>query len=327
MSEIRIAPGRSAIIAEARRRRPHAAGRTDTAPAACPFCPGNEILLPRIIAETPRPAAPGWQTRVVPNKFAAFTPDAATASITDGLWHRRPGLGHHEVVIEDPDHTADLATMAAAARAGVVATWRDCSRVLLRQPGMRAAIVFRNHGGGAGASLGHPHSQIIATALVPPLVARRGASWRRHHTRTGCCLLCDMTARERAAEQRIIAGTAHFTAFVPYAAMAPFETWIVPHAHRGGFIAIEDGESADFADLLGAILRGIAAVADDPPYNLVIHSAPKGGEAAAHLHWYVQIVPRLAVAAGFEIGAGMCINPSLPERDAARLAAAVAVPG
>ncbi len=325
MTEIRHLRGLDlwTIIAPGRRRRPHDVDRK-AGPERCPFCPGNEHLLAPIVWEMPRGQAPGWQCRVVFNKYAALTPDASGEAQSDGLCEQRPGRGRHEVIIEHPEHDRDLAVMSEPDRRAVLETCRARYRALLAEPATEAVVLFRNHGGRAGASLSHPHSQIVSLPIIPPLVRQRVASAASYHEQTTRCVWCDLLAEEARKVERIVAANDHFIAFVPCAAIGPCEVWILPRAHRADFADLADAELSDLAAILGTVLRAYRQRLDDPQYNYVVHGAPRGQGEAPHLHWYLQLLPRLATPAGFELGAGMAFNPSRPEDDARALAATIA---
>ena len=330
MSELRQdrTTGAWVIIAPKRGMRPHAREANAHLPARprydpdCPFCPGNEAQLSRIVAETASPDAIGWRVRVVPNKFPAVQRNR-DAPIPDGGGERvRPALGVHQVIVESPRHDASLDTLSAEELNAVVATYRERSRALLEADGIEAIILFRNRGHDAGASLLHPHAQIIALDMVPRRVAAQGEWAARYHEAHGACALCDELASERKAGTRVVDENDAFIALTPFAAEHPFEIWIVPKGHQASFTALGDDDLPPFAALLGRALRRLRATLGDPPYNFVIDSAPKGELGAPHWHWKLRIVPDVATWGGFELGAGLPINPSSPEDDARELRAA-----
>jgi UDPglucose--hexose-1-phosphate uridylyltransferase len=328
MSELRQdrTTGAWVIVAPKRGQRPQMrapgarpAGRPRFDPN-CPFCPGNEGQLPGLIDEAPAPDSPGWRLRVVPNKFPAVQRVPAAAAPCGG--HRtRPAYGMQEVIIESPWHDAEPSTMDAEALKAVVSVYRARSRVLIEQDGIAAAILFRNYGSRAGASLAHPHAQIIALDFVPPEVAAM-SDWNRRYTQEhGRCALCDELESERRDGRRVIDENEAFITLVPFAARHPFELWVVPKRHRASFTALADEELPAFAGLLGRALRRLSDVLSDPPYNFVVDTAPKAELAAPHWHWKLRIVPEIAIPGGFELGAGLPINPSSPEDDACELRA------
>jgi UDPglucose--hexose-1-phosphate uridylyltransferase len=189
---------------------------------------------------------------------------------------------------------------------------------LMSDARIRTIIIFRNHGAAAGATLAHPHSQIIAMPFIPPEIERRQNIAARHAEAHGRCLYCYIVEAERRQGTRVIRETEDFIAFVPYAAAMPFEIWIVPKRHQACFSLIEAQERTGLADLLRDMVARIDKTLGDPGYNLVLASLT-GADAGAGTHWYLAIHPRPITLGGFEIGAGMTISPSLPEQDAARL--------
>ncbi len=325
MSELRQdrTSGGWAVIAPRRGQRPqaHATARPGGAlprfDPKCPFCPGHESELPGILDETPAAGAPGWTLRVVPNKYSALQAQAETLQVAEHVAHA--GYGFHEVIIESPRHDAQLDTLSAEERLAVVTAYRDRSRVLFAEPRIESVMLFRNHGPSAGASLLHPHAQVIGLAMVPPRLAALNAWGERHHAEYGACATCTELQIESRHRTRVIEETERFIVLVPFAAEHPYETWIVPLEHHASFIDLEGEELTEFGDLLARCLRRLKHVLNDPPYNFVVDSAPKHQFGAAHFHWRLRLVPDVAVWGGFELGGGLPINPSSPEDDAAAL--------
>jgi UDPglucose--hexose-1-phosphate uridylyltransferase len=316
------------IYAPARRKRPKdfRSPVTQAAPlpgrsASCPFCPGNEGELPSVLFETKGPSG-SWQTRVVPNKFPALDPRGKLARNKSGIFITMEGFGHHEVVIETPQHDRDLALMTADELMAVIETYHRRYTDLMRKDGVMMVIIFRNHGERAGTSLIHPHSQIIATGIVPNSIRWREEEAQRYYDEWGTCVFCDILEYELRDGARVIDQNGSFVTFVPFAAEVPFETWIMPRRHGADFEAITDHEKQDLAGSLLRILARLRASLQDPDYNFVLNTWARYRANEPQLHWYLQIRPRLMTPAGFEIGSGMSINPSIPEEDAAFLRSA-----
>jgi UDPglucose--hexose-1-phosphate uridylyltransferase len=307
------------IIAPRRDRRPVSfapAPRPRAASTPCPFCPGREVETP---PERWRLAGPDgrWRVRVVPNRFALLAGDGGGARRVDASgFVALPGTGRHEVVIESPDHDADLARSATSAVRDVLEAYRARYRAL-RDEGWACIVIFRNHGPGAGTSLAHPHSQIVATPVVPLDVRHRFAVAMRHFDDTGGCLYLELLGSELADGRRIVLERERVVAFQPFAAAVPFETWIMPREHAASFGEASDRDLDELAATLRAVLGGLDRHLGDPDYNLVVQSAPPGDEGRRYFVWHLRIVPRLATPAGFELGSGMPVNPSLPEETAA----------
>lgn len=313
------------IFAPARGKRPHdfQKRRVEDAQvpphdANCPFCPGNEAMLPTIIKQWGGEAGDQWQTRVVPNKFPALTPDGSIERYTRGINIAMQGYGQHEVIVESPRHNQDIATMPPQSVRAIIETYYSRYLDLYQNPCNVLILIFRNHGARAGASQVHPHSQVIATGMVPRAIRWRADEDHRYFDEWGRCVYCDMLAFELNDRQRIILENSSFVAFIPFAAEAPFETWIVPKRHQSDFSEISEAERADLSVALHTILAKLHTKLNDPDYNYTVNTAARTPNEPQS-HWYLRIRPRLVTPAGFEIGSGMRINPSFPEADAAFL--------
>jgi UDPglucose--hexose-1-phosphate uridylyltransferase len=280
----------------------------------CPFCPVNERALTTRILELPESGT--RQTRVIPNKYPALTPDGDTSRIRRGIYVAMPGFGRHEVIIETPLHNRDLAQMSVAEVGNVIETYHRRYRDLKREHANMMIIIFRNHGPRAGTSVIHPHSQLIVTGIVPWHIRHREEEAQRYFDDWGRCVYCEILSFELRDRRRVVFENDSFAAFVPFAAEVPFELWVMPKRHQADFGYISEQEKGDFALALKEILSRLDHKLHDPDYNYVISTSARYHAAETQLHWYLQIQPRLTTRAGFEIGSGISINPSLPELDA-----------
>ena len=285
----------------------------------CPFCPGNEEKLSAIRMEMHGPSRCGWQTRVAPNRFPALLPEGDRGRLQRGIHLAMPGHGHHEVVVEHSLHNRDLAAMSVEEVGTVVETYHARYADLMKMDGNAMIVLFRNHGERAGTSLVHPHSQIIATSLVPQHVRWREREAQYYFDEWGRCVTCDILEFEMRDGRRLLFDNESFVAFVPFAAEVPFEIHIVPRNHRADFGSVSDEEKEDLSRILGRTLHVLSRALEDPDYNYVIQSAARYRAGEPQLHWLLRIRPRLTTRAGFEIGSGMNINPSIPEEDASFL--------
>jgi UDPglucose--hexose-1-phosphate uridylyltransferase len=282
----------------------------------CPFCPGNEEMLPAIIMELNVPGKDCWQTRVVPNKFPALNPQGDLHRNVEGIYLKLSNFGRHEVIIENQRHDRGIAHMSSEEVDRIIKTYQRRYVQVMDEHDNMMAILFRNHGIRAGTSLLHPHSQLVVTSIVPREIRWRENEAQRYFDDWGSCVLCDIIAFETREGARIIQENDSFVSFVPYAAEVPFEIWIAPKYHKADFGAVSQRERLDLASSLRSVLTRLYKALNDPDYNYVIHSAAKYKADEPHLHWFLQIQPRMTTQAGFEIGSGMRINPSLPEEDA-----------
>jgi UDPglucose--hexose-1-phosphate uridylyltransferase len=205
----------------------------------------------------------------------------------------------------------------------VLATWRDRYRTLAADPRIKAVIVFRNFGERAGTSLVHPHSQILATPVIPPDALRRYAVATRYFDDTGRCVYLDLLDRELETADRVIAQRSGLVAVAPYASRVPYETWITPRTPSPSFASLQDGEVKELAEMLRDVVTALRHAAGDPDYNLVVHSAPAGEESKPFFLWHLRVLPRIVTPAGFELGSGMSINCVAPEDAAGRLREAI----
>lgn len=277
----------------------------------CPFCPGNEDMTPPAVLTIE--ADKGWAVRVVPNKFAALKSDLSPDRRREGRFVCAEGFGVAEVIIETPDHSGTIGTMERSEVLNVLSAYRTRYLEIARDERINLITVFRNHGERAGTSLVHPHSQVIATPIVPPHVRDQITQAHVCYDTYGTCIYCEMIQEELTDGERIILDTDAFVVLAPYASRSPFETRILPKQHASSFGSISQGQMKHLAEVLqttmGKVYRGLG----NPDYNYIIRSAPTGDVNGRHYHWYIVIIPRLATPAGFEMGSGIYINSVTPE--------------
>ncbi len=293
---------RRVIVAAERATRPHTttlAPEVRNGPESCPFCPGHEAETP---AETYRvgpgaPDTPGWDIRVVPNLYPIVgTPELGDAS------------GAHEVIILSPDHDRAFADLDLDQAVAVLGAMRDRARVHLAA-GRAFATAFINHGRGAGASIAHPHAQIVAPDAPADAITAMTARFET-----------DLVAREIADARRrelvVVDGPA--PAWCPPASWCPYLMRVAHRSTRARFDEATDAEIRVVATATHEALGRLGALLGAAPYNAIVHTAPPGMRTA-EMHWHVELVPRTAVIAGFELGSGTYANSVAPEQAAALL--------
>lgn len=334
MSELRKDPivDRWVIIAAERGRRPsdfeHAPQPVST--TGCPLCEGSEAKTPPevfAIRDGTPPNSPGWRVRVVPNKFPALAIEGALNRSGIGLFDQMNGIGAHEVIIENPDHHTDMAQASTEHIADVFTAFAQRTRDLRRDERFRHIIIFRNYGAAAGASLTHPHSQLIALPIVPKIVRDKLQTARRYYHYKERCIFCDLIEQELALPDRLIYQNDEFVVLSPFAARFPFSVEVYPLAHSYDFVLMDHDQRLSLAEALKFILGKYRTVVGDPAYNLTLQTAPNTLPRPGHpdywdsikydYHWHIEIMPRLTKMAGFEWGTGFYINPVSPE-DAAQ---------
>lgn len=325
MPQLRKDPvlGRWVIISTERGKRPSdfVSETEERKGGVCPFCSGNEDKTPsEVLAvrdDGSQPNTPGWKVRVVPNKFPALEIEGDLDRAGEGMYDKMNGVGAHEVVIESPDHDASLSELPAGHVELVVKAAQDRMLDLQGDTRFRYILLFKNRGVAAGASLEHPHLQLIATPILPKRVTEELAGSKRYYGYKERCVFCDMVAQETWTKSRVVCENELFITMEPFAPRFPFETWLLPKKHDPSFEDMGDSARAPFAALLKETLMRINLALNNPPYNFIVHTSPTTERALAYYHWHVEIMPKLTKVAGFEWGSGFYINPTPPE-DAAR---------
>jgi len=259
----------------------------------------------------------GWHLRVVPNKFPALQIEGDLDREGEGIYDRMNGIGAHEVIIESPNHDDILSAMPQERVEDVLWAYRDRILDLKKDDRFRYILVFKNHGEQAGASLEHPHSQLIATPIVPKRVREEVDGAKAYFDYKDRCIYCDIVRQELQQEVRVIALNDDFLAIAPFASRFPFESWILPRNHAPFFEDAQKPDMVSCSRILKEVLGRMDQVLLTPPYNFLIHSSPLQETEASHYHWHLEIMPTLTKVAGFEWGTGFYINPVLPE-DAAK---------
>ncbi len=291
----------------------------------CPFCYGNESKTPpEILAYRPNPNGgpppakdgPGWTVRVVPNKFPALGIEGNLNRRAEGMFDRMNGVGAHEVIIETPDHAASLSTMPTKRIEDVLWAFRDRVLDLKQDKRLKYILIFKNHGEAAGASLEHPHAQLIALPILPKQVVEELEGAKQYYIYKERCVFCDIIRQELEAGTRVVAENEQFLTLAPYAPRFPFETWLLPKRHESAFENSSSAMFEDLAKMLKTLLAKANNVLDNPAYNLVIHTSPVQDPTNEHYHWHMEFMPKLTKTAGFEWGTGFYINPTPPEEAA-----------
>lgn len=323
MSELRYntATGDWVIFSTARAKRPHdfVKVRKETKVLLeykenCPFCPGNEDMAGAELFRIGDGKL--WRARSVPNKFPALSPDENIARKTDGFYTSMGGFGSHEVIIESPRHNTCIALMSVEEVKDIIRVYINRYIALQDSPGIETVTIFKNHGPMAGCSLEHPHSQLVATPIIPPHLLRRISVATNYFNKTGTCVYCKMIEEELAAKVRVLFDTDKFIAFLPFAGVLPFVVWILPKRHVPTFGDITESDITGLADILKSTLEKLYRGLADPDFNMTIRSYPARSSDVGYFHWHLTIVPRLSEPGGFEMGTMMSINTAMPEASA-----------
>jgi len=324
VSELRRNPltGRWVTIADDRADRPIDFAPRQLAVEAeprrpCPFCVGNEEETPPALETYARDG--GWLVRVVPNLYPAFSGSGAMAiDERDPVFVRAPGTGIHEVLVLSPEHAADWSGLDDKQSGLVMAAIRDRMEEHGRSAAVRYTQMIVNHGREAGASLEHPHGQLLGIPFVPGELADEQAGFAAHaEHHGGTCLLCATIDAERADGSRVVLDDDRVLVVCPWWSGSPYELLVLPTRHEGHLARSAPADLVAVGRAVRDATRRAHDVVGDLSYNVVFHTAPHRDERA--FHWHVHITPRLTSVAGFEQGTGVLINIISPERAAAEL--------
>jgi UDPglucose--hexose-1-phosphate uridylyltransferase len=325
MSELRQDPTTKewVIIATERSKRPHDFFQRQSRqelPAfspSCPFCPGNEATTPPTSYSLLDKDNKKWLIRVFCNRFPALTPQGSTERREeDGFFLEMDGIGVHEVIVETPKHNQSLALTNDRVMADILLTYQKRYIAFSEMPFTKFIIIFKNQGPSAGTSLEHPHSQLVATPVVPKHTRIRHEIAAQYYDDIGRSLYSDLVAHELEIGVRVVMATEKFVVFHPFASHSPFETWIMPRTYQAGFGSVSPGDLNSLAHVLRITLLKLYRGLNNPDFNFIIDTAPIGDENKDYYLWHIRIIPRLTEMIGFEIGTGININTALPEETA-----------
>jgi UDPglucose--hexose-1-phosphate uridylyltransferase len=321
VSQLRLNPlnGRWITVAAERALRPGdlftRRGAVEADPSRpCPFCPGNEEATPPAL-ETYGPSG-RWQVRVVPNLYPAFSGRESMAVEHLGpVFTQARATGIHEVLVMRPEHEGGFADLDDPAAGLVMAAIRDRVEEHSRSSNIRYSQVIINHGREAGASLVHPHAQLLAMPFVPGEMTEERAAFSRFG---GSCLLCTAVEAETSAGDRVVIDTPKVLVVSPFWAGSAYEMLIVPKQHETELQLAHPGDLVAVGRALRDALSRLRNVIGDAAYNVVFHTAPHH-HGDQSFHWHVHVNPRLTSTAGFEQGTGVLINIVSPEDAAEQL--------
>jgi UDPglucose--hexose-1-phosphate uridylyltransferase len=284
----------------------------------CPFCYGNESQTPPEIESIREPGTspntPGWQVRVVPNKFAALQIEGDLDRQGIGIYDMSNGVGAHEVCIETPYHEKDICDLTQGEIENFLGMY--CRRIndLIKDRRFKYVMLFKNFGASAGASMEHPHTQMIALPMVPKNVAEEIKGAHDYFEYRERCIYCDIIRQENQDKERIVAENKYFLAFCPFVSRFPFELWIMPKKHNGKFCHTPAEEIPALASILKEIILRLKNIFPRLPYNFILHSAPVNGDGSGDgYHWHIEFMPKLTRVAGFEWGSGFYVVATPPE--------------
>jgi UDPglucose--hexose-1-phosphate uridylyltransferase len=286
--------------------------------APCVLCPGHEMKAPREISAVREGGK--WLSRVIPNFQPVLQIEGELGRRGIGMYDTMNSIGANELIVESPDHTGRPEDLGPEQVLRVLQLYRDRVADLEKDARLRSILVFKNSGRSAGAAFTHPHSEIVATPVIPKQIKEELDGAKQYYSYKERCIFCDIIREELRTGDRVISETREFLVFTLFAAKFPFEFWIVPKRHHCAFQEITPAEMEDLSLTLSSALRKMRKVMKDPPFNYVIHTAPNRIPRRNHwhtlgddFHWHIEIMPRLLTTSGLEWGSGFYVLTTSPE--------------
>lgn len=311
-----------AVLSNSKAPEEYEIPRDEAGEASCMLCPGREKeTKPEITAIRDYDK---WLVRDIPNFVPVFQVEGELGRRGLGMYDKMNSIGADEIIIESPEHNKPPEDLGIEQMLRVLRVYRERVADLERDPRLRQILVLKNSGRAAGAKHSHPYSEIIATPVIPKRVKEELDSAKQYFGIKERCIFCDIIREELRNGERIIAETMSFIAFSPFAPNFPFEFWILPRRHNCAFGEISPAETEDLSSMLSAMLKKMRKALRQPPFNYVIHTAPNRIPRRDHwhtlgedYHWHIEVIPRLFMTGGFELGSGLNILTTSPE-DAAK---------
>ncbi len=290
----------------------------------CPFCNIQSQKDPTLIfshgkrfdfngwKNTPK----NWTTIVIPNKYPAFLPSQELNIREEGgLYQKMNAVGFHEVVVTR-DHNKHMGQFSIEEMKEVFDVYQARYLDLMDKNFVNHIFIFHNHGASAGASITHPHSQIITTPLVDSDLQDALTRSKNYLKKNKKCLYCQMNELEKKMKKRVIFENKEFMVVCPFASKTAFQLIVSPKKHLPYFERITEEEKWELAEAFQVALNGLYRGLNNPDYNFYLHTAPSDGKNYDHYHWHWTILPKTAIWAGFEIEARMEISTIEPEKAA-----------
>jgi len=304
------------VIATGRARRPETFAKekrteVEVPLKKCPFCNLETQGTP--FCQCPK--GKNWRVASFPNKYPAFSAGEKLNKRKEGPNEILDGVGFCEVIVTR-DHKKQLAQFSQTEVKEVVDAYQERYLDLMNKKLVKYVAIFHNHGREAGASIAHPHSQIIAFPIIDPDLRGSVEGAERFYKKEGKSVYCTMINWDLKDGRRIVYENKKFVVLCPFASQTSFEVRVYPKEHLPYFERMNEEEKNLFADGLRVALNKLYRGLNDPPYNFYIHTAPCDGGNYDSYHWHLIILPKTAVWAGFELSTGIEISTIEPEKAA-----------
>lgn len=318
MSELRWDPVRGEWVATATARMNRPQMPKDT----CPFCPGSGRVPDQ------------YDVHIYPNDYPTFATPAPDMDYKgDDFFRTRKSWGACDVVLYHPDHNKTILDIQTDHLVKIADLWQSRFLELSEQKKVKYVYIMENNGEAIGVTMPHPHGQIFAFPLIPPIISREFWYSQKHFDKKGSCLHCDILAREAQEKSRIILEDDLFVAVLPFYARWPFELHLYTKEHLSHLGQFDGPHKKGLGLMIKRIVRtynnfyGFA-----PGYMMVFHQGTADGANDDYYHFHAEFYPvhrsrdKLKYRAGCETGAGTFINDSVPEQKALELIKFAAVP-
>ncbi len=314
------------VIATGRARRPETFKKEKRKvmkePAeTCPFCHIETQETPALIfskgkkIKDPQVIPKDWTLAVVPNKFPAVTPGKSLKERAEGPYQIIDGVGFHEVVVTR-DHLKDISQFSAREIKELIDAYQERYLELMNEKFVNYISIFHNHGYEAGASISHPHSQIIAIPVTDPDIQNSLIGSKRYFDFHQKCIHCEMIKWDKEDGRRIVFENDDFVAVCPFASKMAFSLRIYPKNHLSYFERLNETQRVALSEVFEATMSKLRKALGGPAYNFFLKTSPCDGKDHSHYHWHFDILPRTSIQAGFEFGAGIEISTIEPEKAA-----------
>lgn len=285
---------------------------------SCVLCPGREAETPPEITAVREGGK--WLARVIPNFNPVFQIEGELGRKGVGMYDKMNNVGANELIIESPEHDKQPEDIGVEHMLKVIKLYRERVADLEKDPRLRYILIYKNSGKAAGATYTHPHSELVATPVIPKRIKEELDGAKQYYNYKERCIFCDIVREELRFGERVIFETGDFISFSLFAPKFPFEFWILPKRHGCAFQDISTTEMEDLSLMFYTMLKKLRKLLKEPPYNFFIHTAPNRVPRRNHwhtlgddFHWHIEVIPRLLRRSGFEWGSGFYILPTSPE--------------
>ena len=293
---------------------------------SCILCQGREHETPEELFSIRDNPYQFWHTRVIPRHNPILGIEGELGRRAVGIYDKMNSIGANEIIVESPLHNKPPEDMGIEQMIRIIRTYLHRVSDLEKDPRFRYTLIYKDCGKLSGELYEHPHSQVVATPVIPKGIKDELDGAKAYYYYKERCVFCDIMNEERTIGKRIILDTEGFIVFTPFAPRFPFECWVMPKKHNCAFQEISDKEIEDLGFVLIKTLKSLKAVLNNPPYSYVVHTAPNRMPRRNHwhtlgddFHWHIEIMPNLAAISSFERTSEFYILTTSPEDAAMHL--------